>query len=157
MSKIKNISGNDRNSIVAPPSFIKVSAYPVGNHKKFDFNFSRGSDAIDAGGPLKRTSGSGSGKSVRVDDAGYFFDGYKIVAGDLIRIGSNSPVRIININYNKNILEVDGFIAWERNAPVNLQYTGTAPDIGAQNSTDVINSDPNAIKPPTGLKISFST
>jgi hypothetical protein len=125
------INGNESQSLVADPRFEDAPERPVGEYEQFDFRLKDRSPAVDAGGPLTRTDGSGSGKQIHVTDAGYFFDGYGVTDGDLVQIGENSPVRITATDYDQNLITVDGTISWEDGDWVNLPYNGTAPDLGA--------------------------
>ena len=109
------------------------------------FQVPSGSPAIDSGVALTRTSGNGNGTVVRVQDARYFFDGFKIPgeSGDMIVIGSQSPVQIVSIDYARNELTLARSIQWPNNAPVNLQYAGNGPDVGAHEIYDI---DENAAR-----------
>ena len=95
------------------------------------FKLNPASPAIDAGGPLTTTIGAGSGTTVPVVDAKYFCDGLDLVDGDLIRIGSNAPVRVTARNIDTNMLTIDASISWSSGDWVNLDYNGAGPDIGA--------------------------
>lgn len=129
------IFGKDEESIVADPMFVNAPSSPIGEHSKFDFRLQAESPAIDAGGPLTWVKGSGSGISITVDDAGYFFDGYGITEGDLIQIGTNEQVRITAINYGRNIITVERVISWGDRMGVNLIFHGESADIGATEFT----------------------
>lgn len=101
--------------------------------QNLDFSLRNGSDAEDAGVVLTRTTSAGSGRSVSVEDARYFIDGFGIVKGDTIRIGEEI-VTVVGTNYSKNIIDVDRSISWSPSAAVSFPYDGTAPDIGARES-----------------------
>lgn len=126
-----SVSGNEANSIIADPKFVNAPERPVGKHGQFDFRLQSNSPAIDAGGPLTRANGAGSGRTIRVDDARYFFDGYNIADGDFVQVGSNNPVEVTNIDYSTNTLTLASSISWNDNDWVSLPYEGSAPDIGA--------------------------
>jgi len=91
------------------------------------------SPAVDAGGPLTTTVGAGSGTIVPVEDAKYFCNGLGLIEGDMIRIGSNPPVRVLarDIDASPNLLMVDTSVSWSDGDWVNLDYNGSGPDIGA--------------------------
>ncbi|MGB3480210.1 MAG: T9SS type A sorting domain-containing protein [bacterium] len=89
------------------------------------------SPCIDTGACLTTTVGSGSGSEIAVEDAGYFTDGYGIGEGDLIRVGANESLRIVEIDYDNNIITVDQSISWSNNDGVSLPYYGSVPDMGA--------------------------
>ncbi len=123
-AEYKSTSGKDANSISSNPKFVDPSN---GN-----FNLQATSPCKDTGDFLTRTSGSGSGTTVTVSDASYFTDGFGTgAAGDLVQIGSNSPVRITNVDYGTNTIAVDRSISWNSGDGVSYTYSGSAPDIGA--------------------------
>ncbi len=101
---------------------------------KRDFRLRPGSAMIDAGTALTKTRGAGSGRELPVEDVTWFFDGYDIPGqhGDVIQlIGSQRPVRVVDINYEKNILKLSAPLRWSTGQGVALRYAGRAPDIGA--------------------------
>ncbi|MCD4739646.1 right-handed parallel beta-helix repeat-containing protein [archaeon] len=99
-----------------------------------DFTLQEGSPAIDAGDWLTLTVGGESGSIIPVEDAGYFTDGYGLIEGDEIRVGENT-VTVIGVNYDTDALEIDESISWSDGTPVSLVYEGSAPDIGAFESS----------------------
>ncbi|MBN1155742.1 right-handed parallel beta-helix repeat-containing protein [candidate division KSB1 bacterium] len=101
------------------------------NETGFNFELMSGSPCRDAGASLTRTTSAGSGNLVSVEDAGYFIDGWSITDGDQIRVGRSEPVRIVRIDYSTNTITLDRSIQWNANDSVNLNYYGSAPDIGA--------------------------
>ena len=144
LSGYKSASGWDSSSISANP----LLAAPPN-----DFHLQSSSPAIDAGGFLTRTTSSGSGKTLVVQDARYFSDGYGVIPGDLVVVGSNSPVRITNVNYDTNTITLESGISWNNNDPVSYQYSGNRPDIGAYEFASVSPSDTTPPSPPNGLAI----
>lgn len=114
-----------QNTRSGDPSF--ASQDPTANNA---FRLNRNSAMIDIGDFLTQATAAGSGKLVVVEDAGWFSDGFGIDQGDLVKIGSNAPVRVTKVDYSKNILLVDSSISWSKSAPVSLSYEGAAPDIG---------------------------
>ena len=93
---------------------------------------------IDAGTYLTKTASSGDGTSLRVQDASYFYDGYGIDGdpGDLIQIqGQTATARVIDIDYQNNILTLDKALTWDAGKGVSLTLNGTAPDLGAYEYT----------------------
>jgi parallel beta-helix repeat protein len=125
------VTGNDRSSFVADPTFVDAPERPVGRHDLFDFHLADGSPAIDRGRPLTWTEGRGSGAQITVEDAGYFADGFGVVEGDSIQIGDSPVLRVMDVDYDRNLLTVDQHRIWRDGAPVSLAYHGSAPDIGA--------------------------
>ena len=139
-------TGFDDNSVVTDPGFVGAPDYPVNEVSRLDFSLRPTSPAIDAGGPLTRTANSGSGKRIAVLDAGYFFDGFGVTTGDLIVIGSSSPVRVTRVDFANNVLDVARSISWAKNESVSRPYSGKAPDIGAMEFSD--SSGPDSPKAP---------
>ena len=96
-----------------------------------DFELAGGSPCLAAADNLTVTVGGGTGTSVTVADAGYFYDGFGITDGDFVQIGSNSAVQITNVNYSTNVITLSSAITWSNGDGVNLPYDGAAPNIGA--------------------------
>ncbi|GAF93190.1 unnamed protein product, partial [marine sediment metagenome] len=64
-------------------------------------------------GWLTTTASAGSGTQITVNDADYFCDGFGIVDGDLMQLeGKTQTARIINIDYDNNIISVDSSLDW---------------------------------------------
>lgn len=120
--QFKAMSGGSKNSQVIDPLFSDPS--------KFDLTLKSDSPAINAGDFLTKTLNSGSGKLIVVEDAGYFHDGFNVIDGDTIQVGSQT-VKITEIDYANNIITVDSDISWAKGESVSLPYKGSAPDIGA--------------------------
>ncbi|MBL3616595.1 MAG: right-handed parallel beta-helix repeat-containing protein [gamma proteobacterium endosymbiont of Lamellibrachia anaximandri] len=99
-----------------------------------DFTLESTSPMIDAGRFLTTTVGSGSGTTLVVDDAGYFYDGFGIdgEAGDEIQLqGSSETAIIVGINYASHTITLDRTLTWNAGQGVALKYNGAAPDMGA--------------------------
>lgn len=98
-----------------------------------DYTLKAGSPAIDAGGPLTKTTNSGSSaKTISVVKADFFQDGYGgLVQGDMIQVGSNPPVLVTAVNETAQTITVATAISWNNGDPVSLPYDGAAPDAGA--------------------------
>lgn len=102
-----------------------------------DFTLKEGSPCVDAGVSLTLTNGSGSSStSLTVDDAGYFTDGWGVLAaGDIIQLdGQSTTVEITGINYTTNVLTLGTALTWSDNVGVSLAYNGDGADIGAHES-----------------------
>jgi parallel beta-helix repeat protein len=125
------VTGDDRFSLVADPKFVDAPEKPVGRHDQFDFHLAEGSPAIDRGRPLTWTDGSGSGSQIRVEDAGYFTDGFGMVDGDTIQVGDGPVLQVVGVDYGSNLVTVNQPLFWHDGQPVSLAYRGSAPDIGA--------------------------
>ncbi len=122
-SEYKSKSGKDEHSFALNNLYFKDEA-------KRDFHLKENSEAIDKGGFLTFTSSSGEGRIIEVLDASYFTDGYGLKEGDLIKVG-NERVRVVDVNYASNTIEVDRDIKWSKGEGISYNYYGTAPDIGA--------------------------
>jgi hypothetical protein len=96
-----------------------------------DFELAQGSPGRDAAAPLTTTSATGSGTEIAVADASYFNDGYGLGPGDVISIGTERDLRVLRVDFATNRLTLSRSIGWASGAPVNLEYAGSAPDIGA--------------------------
>lgn len=100
-----------------------------------DYTLRRGSPAIDAGAPLSVTREAGKNTVyLPVEDARYFFDGYRIPGekGDLVMVGgAKTEARIVHIAERQNVLILDRRISFAKGDAVNLAYAGKAPDLGA--------------------------
>ncbi len=93
-----------------------------------------GSPMIDAGAFATRTIEAGSGKVLKVEDAGYFYDGFGIPGemGDIIQLeGGASTARVVRVDYTNRTLTLDQSITWTRGQYLHLQYSGARPDMGA--------------------------
>lgn len=97
-----------------------------------DFHLKPTSPCIDAGGPLTTVAAASDGKIVRVADALCFTDGYRIegLGGDVLRIAGHQA-RVTKVNFQTNELTLDRPISCEAGAPVQLDYLGKGPDLGA--------------------------
>jgi hypothetical protein len=98
-----------------------------------DLGLRAGSPCINAGVHLARVaSPSGSGVSFRLDDAGYFFDGWGVTEGDTIQFeGTSQRARIFRIDTATQTVTVNQNVTWTLNQGVSLAYEGAAPDMGA--------------------------
>jgi parallel beta-helix repeat protein len=122
-----------------PDRFINcLEADPVfENAAGYDFRLKPASTLINAGRFLTKTTAAGSGTSLPVEDASFFYDGYQIPgeSGDEIQLeGQTRTARIASIDYNSNTLGLDAPLDWNDNQGVSLRYNGSAPDVGAHES-----------------------
>ncbi|HYE24030.1 MAG TPA: choice-of-anchor D domain-containing protein, partial [Clostridia bacterium] len=116
------------------------------NETERDFRLAAGSAAIDAGAFLTTTAAAGSGTSLRVADARYFFDGFGIAGevGDTIQLqGSGARARVVRIDYATNTLTLNASLTWSSGQGVALAFGGNAPDVGAQEA-DGTTAQPDA-------------
>jgi hypothetical protein len=115
-----------------------------------NYHLTAGSPAIDAGGPLTTTTSAGSGTIIPVVKSWYFQDGYDgLIEADLIKVGVNTPVRIVSIDYSNHTLTVDTAISWNAGDWVSLPYSGVAPDAGAYEFQE----SQSALAPPQNLRV----
>lgn len=123
------LRGQDSNSITSDPCFI--------NPYEGDFHLRSASKCIDAGAFLTTAKDTNSGTSLVVADSRYFTgnryftDGNRMIDGDLIKVGSNPLVRVLDVNYGKNTLSLERSISWNAGDGVSYAYLGNSPDIGA--------------------------
>jgi len=95
---------------------------------------SENSPSIDFGFALTQTVSSGSGNTIPVEYAGYFYDGFglsdeNLILGDSIQIGERS-VQILEISSGQNTITVSENIEWEEGDAVSFLFSGSAPDLG---------------------------
>ncbi|MBT3222696.1 MAG: right-handed parallel beta-helix repeat-containing protein, partial [Proteobacteria bacterium] len=93
--------------------------------------------AFDSAVVLTTTVSSGSAIEVVVVDSRFFTDGMGVRDGDLIRVGKQPVVRITSIDHSTNKLTLESTITYDAGDPVNLDYVGEAPDVGALESGGV--------------------
>jgi hypothetical protein len=118
------------NNLQALPAFRDEAAY--------DFRLKSASPLINAGAFLARTTASGSGTLLPVNDARYFRDNFGItgVTGDRIQLaGQVETATMVGIDYTANTLMLDHALTWSANQGVSLAYEGSAPDVGAYEFT----------------------
>ena len=96
------------------------------------------SNALNAGRAIDTvTSASGSGTSFTVNDAGLFVGGTSVKDAmseevfDTIIVGSNSAVKITNIDTGTDTVTVASSISWNNGDGIVLHHQGSNPDIGA--------------------------
>ena len=117
-----------------------------------------GSPCIDAGVFLTVTSGSGSGKTMKVDDAGYFSDGFGVADGDTIQLEGQTQTAIVtNVNYSTNTLTLNTSLTWQSGKGVALKYNGSKPDIGAFEFSNSGTTDPKVMLNLPGWSITLDS
>lgn len=143
----------DTNAVVLTSNAIETSDPGFVNEAGNDFHLAPGSRAIDAAGALTVTASAGSGTTMVVQDALYFFGGHGIPeeTGDRIQLlGGPQTATITAIDYATNRLTLDTPLTWSVGAGVALRYIGTAPDMGAFERGATTSIPP---QPPTNLRI----
>jgi hypothetical protein len=121
-----NYSSLFKSNLEINPKFVDET-----NH---DFHLQSGSPMIDKGAFLTRTSSAGSGTTISVTDAGWFYDGFGIPdeGGDVIQLeGQTQTARIVRVDFVNNTITVDQPLTWTSGQGISLSYTGSAPDLGA--------------------------
>ncbi len=99
----------------------------------FDFALAEDSPLLDAAAPLTMTLSSGSGRTVPVEDAYYFYDGFGIEGerGDMVAIGeSTNRARVVGVDTEAHVLHLDRELEWERGAAVAFPWSGAGADLG---------------------------
>ena len=97
-----------------------------------DYHLQPTSPAIDAGADLTYITEAGKNLTVvKVEDAGYFCDGFGLVPGDPVKIGANPVARIVKVDYKNNTLTLTKPVRVKKGDCVNLPFNGSRPDIGA--------------------------
>ncbi len=111
---------------VLNPGFVDDAAY--------DFSLEEDSPMVDSGVFLTTTASAGSGTTIPVDDASYFYDGFGIPGeqGDIIQLeGETDMLRVVGIDYEQDEISLNESVSWVQGQGISLPYTGIAPDIGA--------------------------
>ncbi|MFW6122272.1 MAG: PKD domain-containing protein, partial [Petrotogales bacterium] len=73
---------------------------------------------------------------IPVEDARYFMDGWGIIEGDQLQIeGQTKTAKIINVNYDRNVITVNTDLNWYSGNGISMAYSGLTPDIGAYECT----------------------
>jgi len=116
-------TGLDGNSLTENPMFVDTA--------NGDFQLEENSPCIDTGTYLTKTTSLGTGTVLPIEDTRFFCDGFGLIEGDLIAVGSNNPVRIVSVNPLANTLTLETPISWALGDDVSYPYSGLAPDMGA--------------------------
>ena len=125
-------SGNlEKNPLFVAPAPMPGIPMQENLHRD-DYHLQPGSPAIDAGADLTTVREAGKKINVvKVDDAGYFCDGYGLIPGDPVKIGDNKIARILHVDYINHTLTLSKPVSVKKGDAVNLPFNGGAPDIGA--------------------------
>jgi hypothetical protein len=122
-----------------------------------DTRLTNTSPAIDAGCFLTTVaSASGSGTSFAVADSHYFNPGWGSgtshpVLGDLLQLQAQTArARITGIT--NNTITVDTALTWTNGQGVALAYSGSAPDIGADEYSNM-GAAGSSVSPPNALHV----
>ncbi len=150
LEAIQQGTGWERHGLEGDPLFTAYS-YPRGLEPDAspDFHLRPGSPAIDAGSPLTKTLAAGQGTRLDVGEAGFFHDGLGAQQGDLIRVGANAPVRVVDVDHASNTLTLERSIVWQAGDPVSHDFAGAGPDIGVYERDDTSPPSTFADVPPS--------
>lgn len=121
-STYQSSSGQDQQSLVSNPLFTNLATRNI--------TLSASSPALNRGTPLTTTIGGSTGTVITVADSRWFSDGYDVVPGDTIQIGSQLAV-IESINHSANQITIDRTLTWLHGQGVSYPYLSTGPDLGA--------------------------
>ena len=124
----------DTNAVILTTNAIETSSPGFVNEAGNDFQLVAGSRMIDAAAALTTAAANGSGTSLVLQDASYFFGGHEIPGeiGDSIQFMGRSEYAVITaINYTTNTVTLDRPLAWSSGEGVTLRFSGAAPDMGA--------------------------
>lgn len=124
----------DSRSVILANNALATQDPKFVNEAENDLRLSATSPHINKGIFVTKTVSAGSGASLQVQDASYFYDGYGIAGelGDLIQLeGQTARARITAIDYATNTLTLDRPLTWNAAQGVHLAYSGSAPDMGA--------------------------
>jgi PKD repeat protein len=158
-SKTSNVSygdqifaGNYDGDTSGDPRFVNATSVPGDprNTSYPDLRLQTGSPAIDAGTYLSRVASAdtGSGTTLVVEDASYFYDGTWTLSGttqgDWVAVGMvGNVVQVQAVDYSTNTITLAGAITrndldpiwlYRKSDGVRILY-GTAPDAGAHESS----------------------
>jgi parallel beta-helix repeat protein len=115
-----------KSNIGIDPGFVDAT-----NH---DFRLRADSPMVNKATYLTRTVGASSGTTIKVQDVGYFYDGFNIPGerGDFIQLeGQTASACIVKIDYVNKTLTLDTPMTWTDGQGVSFRYTSSAPDMGA--------------------------
>ena len=118
--------GNFSRTIESNPAFTSSSGH--------DYTAASNSPLVNAGDYLTSARTAGSGRTLEVSDASWFYDGFGINGeqGDLIQLaGQTGTARILQVDYANNRLTIDRDLSWSAGQGVSQTYSGAGPDIGA--------------------------
>ncbi|MCC7462930.1 MAG: right-handed parallel beta-helix repeat-containing protein [Gammaproteobacteria bacterium] len=139
-------------AVILDSNAIVTVAPPFVNEATHDLHLQSGSSLLDTGAFLTTTTAAGSGTSITVADASWFYDGYQISGelGDVVQLeGQTQTARIVAINYATNTLTLGTSLSWSSGQGLHLAYSGGKPDPGAYES-GLARVQPSA---PTNLRV----
>jgi hypothetical protein len=147
------VSISDSGSVILSNNSQVNSDPGFANANARDLSLTSGSNQIDAGAFITTAASGGSGTSLVVGDASWFYDGFGIAGetGDEIQIeGQSGTAFIASIDYPSNTITLSASLTWNNGDGVHLKYAGNAPDVGAFEFGSTPTNRPN---PPTSLDV----
>ncbi|MFO1295041.1 MAG: right-handed parallel beta-helix repeat-containing protein [Rubrivivax sp.] len=139
-------------AVILDNNAIVTTAPPFVNETTRDLHLQPGSSLVDTGAFATTATAAGSGTSLAVADASWFYDGYQIAGelGDQVQLdGQAQAARVVAINYATNTLTLDTSLSWSAGQGLHLAYSGGKPDPGAYES-GLARVQPGA---PTNLRV----
>jgi len=117
-----------------------------------DFDLQSGSPGVDEGMFVTTVVRSGTSDRVQVGDSKFFIDGFGLIPGDVIKLqGTSTTARVVAIDHSTNTLQLSQSLTFRAGQGIALDYSGSAPDIGARErgGSAVV----GAPAPPSGLSV----
>jgi hypothetical protein len=112
-----------------------------------DLRLADGSPMIDAAAFLTTASGAGSGVTLGVADAAWFWDGGGVEAeqGDLVQLeGTAERARVVAVDVEAGTVTLDRSLTWTAGQGLSLAWSGAGPDVGALEAGEPIEPDADA-------------
>lgn len=119
-------AGSFQGNLEVDPSFVDAAG--------FDYRLGARSPLRDQGAFLTTAVVAGSGITLAVADARFFYDGFGIAGetGDTIQLaGQPGTAVVVGCDVTANVLTLDRPLTWTAGQGVALAYQGSAPDLGA--------------------------
>ncbi|MCB0196811.1 MAG: hypothetical protein KDJ65_32970, partial [Anaerolineae bacterium] len=98
-----------------------------------NYSLSSNSPAKGSGGPITTATSSGSGNTIKVEDAIWFHDGYGLTEGDKILVRTQSGTQrtvITSVPDDNTIVVRDQLPSWQAGAWINFDFGSTSIDRG---------------------------
>jgi hypothetical protein len=100
------ITGREQHSLSSNPTFASMPLRAYGYNPSWDWSLAAGSPAIGSARCWAFTSASGTGTTIPVTNAYIWSDGFGIVQGDSVKIGSNIATYITSSNPSSETITV---------------------------------------------------
>jgi hypothetical protein len=112
-----------------------------------DLRLADASPMIDAASFLTVAAAAGSGTTLVVDDAAWFWDGVGVEGetGDLVQLeGTADQARVVAVDLDAGTLSLDRSLTWSAGQGVSLAWAGARPDVGALEAGEPVAPDADA-------------